>query len=658
MISTTQIARRVVAADRTCRSSSRRALGLSVAGALGLSLALAAGPLAQTRPVEGTGRLEGRVVLGDDNATVRRAIVTISGGELSQSRSVISDDNGAFVFTNLPAGRFLLTAARPAFITSSYGARTPGQPGTRVSLIFGQQVTDVIIRMARGAMISGTVRNGVGEPMPNVTVAVSGSLPLDERAAAGYVDVETDCQNLCGSVITDDRGLYRVFGLPAGSYLIAAFYDVSARIQQVTTAEIDAAFAEAQRTLSRSGTPAPSVVAGPATTPSATSAPPALEYSYAAVFYPGTADPTAAQRVAVAFGEERGGIDIVLAPTPTVTVGGTVISPTGSLPRLVMEMTPHSTAAMPDDLQPNPGLSRAPVTHPAPSGDFLFGRVTPGRYTITARARPGQVVAGPDGQIMRITSDGPAPPDLWASADVVVTGGDLGGVQLTLRPPVRIAGRVEWVGDAVRPQSQATMPVALARAPADLATASDINLAAFTELPVPRAMVQANGTFELTPVYPGLYQITATVPGGMWRLRSAVVAGRDLLDDPLPIGPEDGADVHDVVLTFTDRRTEITGILQTPAGLPATDYYVAVFPTERRWWRPSGRRLAFSRPATDGQFAVRDLPPGEYYIAALTDLDPSSWQTPDFLNRVVPGALRLTVADDAGTRQDLRIAYE
>jgi uncharacterized protein (DUF2141 family) len=618
------------------------------------SVMLAVGLSAQTRAVAGTGRIDGRVVLIDDGAVVRRAVVTISGGEMPRSRSVITDDTGAFVFTNLPSGRFTLTAARPAFIPSSYGARAPGRPGTRISLATGQHLTDVVVRMARGAVISGTVRNEIGEPMPNVTVAFSGTQPIDTRSGLSTIDL--DCDNHCGSVITDDRGTYRAFGLPAGSYIVGAFYDVRARIEMVKTAEVDAAFAEAQRTLGRPGAPAsPSIGRGGGTTgrPSTASR---SEYSYAAVFHPGTADAAAAQRITVAFGEERSGIDIVLAPTPTVTVEGTIVNPAGPLPRLTIDMTPHNTVPIPDDLQPDPGTARAPVTHPAPSGDFQFSRVTPGRYTITARAVAGQVVAGPDGSIVRITSDGPAPPPLWASADVVVTGGDVSGVHLTLRPAFRVTGRIQFEGTSPVPADLANVSVGLSRVTGTPAESNAINLAAFRGLPVPNTTARADGRFEMAPVYPGFYRIAAGVPGPVWRLRSAMVGGRDLLDDALVINPEAQEDITGVVLTYTERRTQVTGTLQTPAGAPATEYFIVVFTAERRWWRPDGRRVAFSRPATDGQFVVRDLPPGEYYIAALTDLDTGSWQSPEFLDQVVPGSLRFTLAEGETQTQDLRIA--
>jgi hypothetical protein len=62
-----------------------------------------------------------------------------------------------------------------------------------------------------------------------------------------------------------------------------------------------------------------------------------------------------------------------------------------------------------------------------------------------------------------------------------------------------------------------------------------------------------------------------------------------------------------------------------------------------------------ARPATDGRFVFRDLPAGEYFIAALTDLDPAAWQEPTFLEQVAPAALRISIAEGQKKNQDLRI---
>jgi hypothetical protein len=50
-----------------------------------------------------------------------------------------------------------------------------------------------------------------------------------------------------------------------------------------------------------------------------------------------------------------------------------------------------------------------------------------------------------------------------------------------------------------------------------------------------------------------------------------------------------------------------------------------------------------------------DLPAGEYYIAALTDLDPVDWQTPASLDQAVPFAIKVRLAEGEKKVQDLKI---
>jgi hypothetical protein len=602
-------------------------------------LALGVGLVAQERTVMGTGRIDGQVQVMNDGGPVRRAIVTLSGDVL-QSRSAISDDNGRFSFVDLPVGRVTLTATRPGFITSSYGAKAPGQIGTRLSLTAGQHVTDAVIRLARTAAITGTVRNEQGEPVPNARVTALPLRRLDARAAALVnVGLTPDPST---SAVTDDRGAYRLWGLTAGSYLVAASLQllVSEAIERVTSAEMDARFAEAQRTLGRLGgasalasvegrgrAPAPSPAADP-------------RHGYSPIFYPGTPSAAHAQRIAVEFGDELTGIDIPFTITPAVRVEGQVLSAGGPWPRLQLTLTMDTPMALPFRVQWRPALTLDEAAPTATSTGFRFTGVTPGRYTVIARTAPGGAT-------------------LWASVDVDVSTGDVAGVQLALRPPIRLTGQVRFEGAAPRPPDLRKAPVSLGRAMAEAGDVLGFNPAMFQALPSGSTVVEDDRSFSFQSVYPGLFRISAAVPGdATWRLRSAVLGGRELLDDLLVVTPDQREDITGVVLTFSDRRTAITGTLQTPAGAPAPEYFIVVFPTERRWWRPDGRRLAFARPATDGQFVLRDLPPGEYYIAALTDLDTATWHTPAFLDQVVPGALTLVLGENETRTQDLRIAYE
>jgi hypothetical protein len=139
----------------------------------------------------------------------------------------------------------------------------------------------------------------------------------------------------------------------------------------------------------------------------------------------------------------------------------------------------------------------------------------------------------------------------------------------------------------------------------------------------------------------------------MWILQSAVVNGQDVLDVPVEISP--GTTISDAVLTFSDSHSELTGTLQTSAGTPAPDYFIVAFSQTRTYWTPQSRRLKSVRPGTDGRFTIRDLPAGDYFIAALTDVDPDEWQTPAFLDQLVPVAIKISIMSGGRVIQDIRV---
>jgi hypothetical protein len=168
--------------------------------------------------------------------------------------------------------------------------------------------------------------------------------------------------------------------------------------------------------------------------------------------------------------------------------------------------------------------------------------------------------------------------------------------------------------------------------------------------------VAADGSFRITGIAPESYEIDVTGPelGQGWSMRSAMLDGRDLLDLPPVLTP--GLNLGDVVITMIDRHTELTGTLQTPAGLPAPDYFVIAFPSDPALWRVGSRRVKTTRPGTDGAFAIRGLPPGSYLLAALTDVTPSDWNDPNFLRQATAGAVPVTIGEGERVVQDLRIA--
>ena len=82
---------------------------------------------------------------------------------------------------------------------------------------------------------------------------------------------------------------------------------------------------------------------------------------------------------------------------------------------------------------------------------------------------------------------------------------------------------------------------------------------------------------------------------------------------------------------------------------------MVVFPANRELWTPQSRRVKFVRPADDGTFGFRDLPAGEYLMAALADLDPPALDDPAFLDQLLGASVKVRINDGQPHTQHLRI---
>ena len=132
-------------------------------------------PPAQTpTPILSTGKgtIQGTVVSADLGRPVRRANVTVAGGDIRTVRSTQTDEQGAFSFPDLPAGEFTLSAGKGGFVESIYGQKQPGsgRPGTPIRVLAGQQIKDLSLPLARGGVITGRVLDEVGDPAYGVNV--------------------------------------------------------------------------------------------------------------------------------------------------------------------------------------------------------------------------------------------------------------------------------------------------------------------------------------------------------------------------------------------------------------------------------------------------------------------------------------------------------
>jgi hypothetical protein len=92
-------------------------------------------------------------------------------------------------------------------------------------------------------------------------------------------------------------------------------------------------------------------------------------------------------------------------------------------------------------------------------------------------------------------------------------------------------------------------------------------------------------------------------------LKSITVDGIDITDGGYDFKP--GNNVTGLVVTITDRVTDLTGAVRDARGQPVTDYVLVAFSEDTKLWGPQSRYVQTTRPNQNGTFSIRTSP-GRY----------------------------------------------
>ena len=385
---------------------------IALAGLLAIATAAAQQARdANATPTVGTASIVGTVVVDEpDGQPLRLASINLSFRSATGflERQTSTDDRGRFELGNLPAGTYSPpTASKAGYAWTTYGAKRPGGVGTPITLVDGQRMT-IAFKLLRGAVITGMLQDN-GRPVEQTSV----------RATAVRIvnGVRTAGGSSGGFGQTDDRGVYRFYGLPPGDYIVAASPRSSGQgeIRPITEAEMQ----WADRQLQPGGMQAIGTTTGAPAAP-----PPGQPIAPSPVYYPGTTDYAAAAIVTVTAGQERSGIDFGVSYVPTARISGTVVDAEGkpaAQAQLTLVPMLDSNAIVDSMIMMESMMLNRPTVN---AGKFSVGGVRPGRYTIGARGASSSVPAGAAPGPGR----GSAPPmTLWATAEVTVDGRDQTG---------------------------------------------------------------------------------------------------------------------------------------------------------------------------------------------------------------------------------------
>jgi hypothetical protein len=293
-----------------------------------------------------TASIRGRVV-NPQGTPVAGASVQAYGSDGRTTTGVESDARGRYAIERLEAGDYRVRAFKRGFMGGRSGQAQSAidfllsdseLADAMVTLRSGQAADGVDVTMVRGSAITGTIFDEFGEPMQGVVVNAFELRVMGGRMRALAVAA---ARGVPGR--TDDRGQYRLFGLPAGTYLVQA---------------------------------APRELLTPTS-------------GYVPQFHPGTPIIDLATPTKLAADSTATAVDVTLRPAPTRRIRGTLLDPDGKPVQatLTLKASERSNAVQ---MEPVIGNANA-------DGTFAFNNVSPGEYVVQALATgttgPSAIVA-------------------------------------------------------------------------------------------------------------------------------------------------------------------------------------------------------------------------------------------------------------------------
>jgi hypothetical protein len=179
----------------------------------------------QTREAKpkATGSISGHVILNGKAAV--GVLVAAYGGETLARRiaaaRTVTDSSGYYTLSQLAPAQYQVATLAPNLVTAetgsgpSFGFGIFGSSKT-IILAAGEMVSEIDIKLARGGVITGRITDADNKPV------------IEERVALQLVDENGNPARGTSTLPfnnqmyqTDDRGMYRIYGLSAGRYKVS-----------------------------------------------------------------------------------------------------------------------------------------------------------------------------------------------------------------------------------------------------------------------------------------------------------------------------------------------------------------------------------------------------------------------------------------------------
>ena len=486
---------------------------------------------------------------------------------------VITDDEGNFEFSNLLPANYAISAAAPGYVSPLPEDEADAE-GNRSNLY---RLGDVAaITLVKGGVITGKIVNAANEPLTGVTVNA-----VRVGNLKGEPDELSAARGFGRGWRTDDRGVYRIYGLNPGTYIVQA-----------------GQLGQGNRGFGPGG--ALSQFANDAPT-----------------YYPSSSR-DAAVPFAVTAGAEVAGIDIRYRGEKGRSVGGKVVAAQTAKPANQTSQpnapTNFGTTEIRLYVAGTDSLLATTFQNERANSGFAFYNIPDGEYEIIAR-RPG-------------TAD--ESDSVSERRPVSVRGVDVSGLQLSLSPLALLSGKVLIEKAAACPSPrQSFIEEILLAAQREPAPTDRQPSATRSTVPVP------GGDFTLRNLEPGRWRLLPQLPGENWYVRSIKLATPNAVAAPRRTAPaatasptanlaqtgaslKSGEKLTGVIVAIAEGAAGLKGAITNSKG----KQQIHLIPAEKE---NADDVLRYSQTNTtgEGQFQFKHIAPGRYFVLAKPGKDDS-----------------------------------
>lgn len=556
---------------------------------------------AKEKTTSANGRIKGRIT-ADGRAVAEASVlvfpVNIAGNMESAVTTlfspVISDSEGKFELTTLRPGAYTISASSPGYVLSDQDSKTFYRPGDTATLT-----------LVKGGVITGKVTNASGDPLVGATVRAIKVREMDDkppRATGGLVSQLSEVMGqLLGPYKTDDRGIYRIYGLSPGVYQVAAG-------------------GRGAQGFSFGGS---SAYDGDAPT-----------------YYPSNTLETAAD-VTVAAGGEAASIDIRYRDHRGYSISGTVSAANGAMPQGTSVLLTRASNGIVE--------GTTTILSAKNHNNFVFDSVLDGEYVVTAMGGSGNLGASAEGLTASLSQ----------SRRVTLRGLDVTGIELTLEPLGSIAGRavLERLQDSKqKPECkdvQNTPLEGIVFSAHDQRKQTALDPLAFSMAEFKNTTPDEKGEFVIRLLRAGAQRLNVELPGENLYLKAMTLPQAAPNAKPIDaaksgITLKSGEKAAGLVVTLSEGAAGMRGkVVASEDNKPlSVKMRLHLVPAEPEAG-DDVLRYYEADAAADGSFSVSNVAPGKYWLIARENSDQDQ-----------PEVERRSLAWDAGARVALRFEGE